>query len=76
MTRTYCTSGSVRGRCRHRHRTIRTAYLCRLRDQRGCETQGGYSDRWGLRVFEDGEEVQAHESEKELWAFASEAFSA
>ena len=42
---TYTTYGSVRGGCGHRHKTIRAAEHCLDRDQRGCSSQGGYSDR-------------------------------
>jgi hypothetical protein len=42
---TYTTTGSVRGSCGHKHRTITTAYACLCEDQRGCKNQGGYSDR-------------------------------
>lgn len=45
----YTTRGSVRGGCGHLHRTADAARACLQRDQRGCERQGGYSDR-GVRV--------------------------
>lgn len=48
---TYTTRGEVRGCCGHAHRTIEAAERCRARDQRGCERQGGYSDR---RVIPSG----------------------
>lgn len=41
----YTTYGSVRGCCGHRHRTPEAAQACIDRDQRGCASQGGYSDR-------------------------------
>lgn len=37
--------GSVRGWCGHRHTSVREAVRCLQRDQRGCKSQGGYSDR-------------------------------
>lgn len=42
---TYTTSGDVRGECGHQHRTLSGAVRCLESDQRGCESQGGYSDR-------------------------------
>lgn len=50
----YETSGPVRGSCGHKHRSIRTAIRCLLRDARDCKRAGGYSDRKVRR--EDGEE--------------------
>lgn len=41
--------GSVRGGCGVRHRTAETAQECCDRDQRGCASVRGYSDR---RVFQ------------------------
>lgn len=41
----YVTRGSVRGECGHHHRTISGALACLSRDQSGCHSQGGYSDR-------------------------------
>ena len=52
-TRHYETYGSVRGKCGHKHRSIRTATACLLRDRRGCESQGGYSDRDVIAVEND-----------------------
>jgi len=37
--------GSVRGCCGHVHRSWDAAQRCVERDQRGCQSQGGYSDR-------------------------------
>lgn len=37
--------GDVRGDCGHKHTSIRTASRCLRRDQRGCRSTGGYSDR-------------------------------
>jgi len=45
MSKTYTTIGSVRGCCGHKHRTIEAAVDCIKRDQSGCRSQGGYSDR-------------------------------
>ena len=41
----YTTKGDVRGCCGHRHMSLREAYNCLRRDQKGCASQGGYSDR-------------------------------
>ncbi len=41
----YACCGSVRGRCSHNHRTLSGALRCMARDQSGCASQGGYSDR-------------------------------
>lgn len=46
MTKTtYSCIGSVRGSCKHNHRTLGGAAQCLERDQNGCHSQGGYSDR-------------------------------
>jgi hypothetical protein len=42
---TYRCDGDVRGWCGHNHRTIDGAIRCLDRDQCGCESQRGYSDR-------------------------------
>lgn len=42
---TYTMTGSVRGNCGHKHRTISGAAACSVRDQRDCQSVGGYSDR-------------------------------
>lgn len=47
---TYTTTGSVRGSCGHRHRTVSGAAACLGRDQTDCARQGGYSDR---AVYDD-----------------------
>ncbi len=65
---TYTTEGSVRGCCGHKHRTIEAAIRCIKRDQAGCSSQGGYSDRSVVRV--DGEDLT--DSEKEDIAYAPE----
>lgn len=41
----WTTEGSIRRCCGHRHRTEEAAERCLKKDQRGCEAQGGYSDR-------------------------------
>lgn len=51
--RGYTTHGSVRGCCGHVHQTMRTAEQCAARDQRGCASQRGYSDRRVVCVGED-----------------------
>ena len=52
---TYHTKGSVRGRCSHNHKTIGGALACLAKDQAGCASQGGYSDR---EVYDsDGNEI-------------------
>lgn len=51
----FITLGSVRGACPHIHRTEEAAARCLARDQRGCASQGGYSDRQIYRV--DGDYV-------------------
>ncbi len=51
----YTTLGRVRGCCGHEHRTLQTAERCLREDERGCKTQGGYSDR-RVVVVPDGED--------------------
>jgi len=41
----YEASGSIRGTCPHKHRTISGLARCILQDRRGCKSQGGFSDR-------------------------------
>lgn len=41
----WTTDGPVRGHCGHKHRTEAAAERCLAKDQRGCHSQGGYSDR-------------------------------
>lgn len=52
--RYYTTDGSVRGECGHRHRTAEAAEACARRDQIGCASVGGYSDRYVYAVMSDG----------------------
>ena len=58
-TITYTTQGNVRGCCGHKHRTIEAAKRCADRDQAGCASQGGYSDRSVVRY--DGSELSDEE---------------
>ncbi len=54
MMKTYYTTvGRVRGECGHKHRTVTAAQACAERDDDGCATQGGYSDR-SIRAVENG----------------------
>ena len=53
MTTTYTTFGSVRGGCGHRHKTLESARRCLDKDQSGCGSQGGYSDREVVLVGDD-----------------------
>jgi len=62
MSTHYTTRGSVRGCCGHKHRTIEAANRCQRDDQRGCASQGGYSDR-GIVPVEDGDERELTEAE-------------
>ena len=55
MATAYWTArGSVRGSCRHQHRTMGTAARCAARDQRDCASLGGgaYSDRVVVHVVD------------------------
>ena len=54
---TYSVSGSVRGDCGHKHRSIKTARRCYLRDHKGCQSQGGYSDRTTIHAYEGDDPV-------------------
>ena len=54
MTTVYTTIGSVRGCCGHRHKSREAAERCLAEDQRGCERQGGYSDRVVVESDADG----------------------
>jgi hypothetical protein len=51
---TYSTYGSVRGCCGHRHNTIDAAEACLAKDQDGCRSQRGYSDRSVVEVDDQG----------------------
>jgi hypothetical protein len=57
MTTTYTTTGSVRGNCGHRHKTVRAAAACAEKDARDCRSLSGgaYSDR-SVRAIEGGRE--------------------
>ncbi len=54
-TTKYRTRGNVRGTCPHNHRTLSGAARCLTRDQQGCVSQGGYSDRRVEVLCEDGQ---------------------
>jgi len=56
----FTTIGSVRGSCRHNHRTLNAAIDCCDRDSSACKSQGGYSDRRVFEVTDSGEKI--------LWA--------
>lgn len=53
MNTYYTTTGSVRGNCGHRHRSVVAAEQCRQSDANGCGMQGGYSDRRIVAVEDD-----------------------
>jgi len=55
MKRYYKAAGAVRGACSHRHRSMRTAYKCAIKDGVGL-TGGLYADR-SARAFEEGVQV-------------------
>lgn len=57
----YTTWGPVCGDCGHTHRTIEAARKCLNKHQRGCEMQGGYSDR-NLREVSGRDEVQTYDT--------------
>ena len=50
----YTTHGSVRGGCGVLYATALRAERALERDQRGCQAQGGYSDRTVVVVGDDG----------------------
>ncbi len=52
--RGYTTCGGVRGQCGHLHRSEAAAQACADRDQAGCASQRGYSDRSVCVVGSDG----------------------
>lgn len=53
MSTHYTARGPVRGCCGHKHRSLEAALRCVNRDQSGCASQGGYSDR-SVYAVEDG----------------------
>lgn len=61
----YTCRGAVRGGCGVHHRTVRAAVRCCMRDQRGCEKVGGYSDRYPRRV--DGSPLTDSEHQEIDW---------
>jgi len=48
----YTTEGSVRGSCGHKHLSEEAALKCLMKDRKGCESQGGYSDRKVVEIIE------------------------
>jgi len=64
MKRYYKAVGNVRGACTHRHRSVRTAYKCAIKDGQGL-TGGAYSDRVP-RAFEAGDRVEMTDSERDI----------
>lgn len=61
MKRYYKAVGNVRGTCSHRHKTVRTAYKCAVKDGQGL-TGGAYSDRIPC-AFVDGDRVEMTDGE-------------
>lgn len=68
---TYTTIGSIRGCCDHNHRTLTGAARCLAKDQKGCESQGGYSDRrivvltaTGTRPLSEAEDRAASDADR------------
>jgi hypothetical protein len=57
----YTCSGSVRGECGKKHRSIGAAVACCKRDNNACSRHGGYSDRNVCRV--DGKPLNDEELE-------------
>jgi len=68
----YYTTGDVRGECGHQHRTAAGAQKCIDRDQSGCASQGGYSDRVIRLHREDGSEELVVEGTCGGWYTVSE----
>lgn len=60
MAEYWTTWGSVRGGCDHLHRSPEAAEACCARDDRGCRTQGGYSDRY-VRVVTSRRDVESYD---------------
>lgn len=54
-------AGPARGNCGHNHRSFNTAVRCCLRDTAACNRQGGYSDRYPVRI--NGEDFNDEEIE-------------
>lgn len=52
--RGWTTYGDIRGQCGHLHKSRKAAQDCADRDQRGCASQRGYSDRDVHAVDADG----------------------
>jgi hypothetical protein len=68
MTR-YSVYGSVRGNCGHKHRTIEAAHACFMRDAASCQRVGGYSDRWSLRTYVDGHQIDTSDDDREYFVY-------
>lgn len=49
-TETYICAGRIRGWCGHHHLSLDAAKACLAKDMRGCNKQGGYSDRYVYRI--------------------------
>jgi len=60
MKKYYTCWGDVRGCCGIAHRSIEAAQRCIEEDQKGCEGQGGYSDR-EIRVVESPGEIESYD---------------
>ena len=71
MTTTYTTTGSVRGSCGHKHRSIGAAVRCLLADQSGCTASRGYSDRTVRVIDADGERTLTREEHDEHEFYAT-----
>lgn len=70
----YECEGSVRGSCGHQHRTVHAAEACIDRDQGGCASQGGYSDRSLYLVRKDGtREIMVQIGSNGEWCTEAEA---
>ena len=61
----YTTYGHVRRLCGHHHRSESAAGQCVARDQNGCASQGGYSDRSVYAIDSDG--YLAHADGSPVW---------
>lgn len=68
----YLCEGDVRGRCGTQHRTLRGAARCCRDDHRGCQTQGGYSDRVPFVRDDLGERALTDDEREELQAYREE----
>ncbi len=57
----YTVWGTIRGGCGHAHRTLQGAVRCLERDQNGCQSRGGYSDR-EIRVISDRKDAVSYDT--------------